>query len=398
MKKLKCNQGNYQCGGKCQPNVNECPTEIDSGKGGQIDAYTEIIESTQSKLSNTLTETQKNIPEVKELLDSYGLGTFFKYLKNNDFDDADINDKIDRFIDKYGLDEDEAIAVATWISDDYSIFNEPALKNKKPKKDVQEKINNLNRALESGKLPSYSIDNMLKLAGEISPESANIIRNDGLLVRGLDLSAAKAKKVFLSYKEKIGDTVTDNTFFASTALKDGELPFIQEDKFLIYVKPKENGNGKLVDYGKNELFEGEVLYKQNTNFKVLSVNTEKLNYEQVLNKDELEKIKNSTTYKIIVDKLPKKSFDHNLSLMGAIGRNYPIVLNNDDPEKFINYLTNLYGFKYSTKDKDYYLEIFNLLKGVIGSEKDFVWDVGGIYDKYSDIIGKLLYRVYLEEV
>lgn len=40
MKKLNCNQGNYQCGGKCQPNINECPTEIDSVTGGQIDTYT----------------------------------------------------------------------------------------------------------------------------------------------------------------------------------------------------------------------------------------------------------------------------------------------------------------------------------------------------------------------
>jgi serine/threonine protein kinase len=55
MRKLKCNTGNYQCGGKCQPNSNECFVDVSSDN---------------SKLLNTVSD---NINKVSDQSESYDI-------------------------------------------------------------------------------------------------------------------------------------------------------------------------------------------------------------------------------------------------------------------------------------------------------------------------------------
>ena len=62
MKQLNCSRGNYQCGGKCQPNTNKCPKSLQSESKSIVDTITKGI----SKFSNnleTLREYFDNLPE-----------------------------------------------------------------------------------------------------------------------------------------------------------------------------------------------------------------------------------------------------------------------------------------------------------------------------------------------
>ena len=88
--KLNCTTGNYQCGGKCQPNTNECPKELSSDTEKIIGKYTTMIK-TKSKKSTSIypkefEESFKNLDPDVEFDAKIGIRDYIKEMRNEDED------------------------------------------------------------------------------------------------------------------------------------------------------------------------------------------------------------------------------------------------------------------------------------------------------------------------
>jgi hypothetical protein len=81
--KLNCNSGNYQCGGKCQPDTNNCHVKKSEESSEKIETVVEAVKMIDSKV--TWLEEELDISEfpkeVRQLL------VEFTQIDSNNFDE-----------------------------------------------------------------------------------------------------------------------------------------------------------------------------------------------------------------------------------------------------------------------------------------------------------------------
>jgi hypothetical protein len=189
--------------------------------------------------------------------------------------DSWVKKKIDK-MKKFGLDEKEAVAIATWIGvestggvSNYSLMNkalyapdsisDPALKLG---------IDNLNAAAISGyaKIPSITNSVVAKLA---AAKSASFWPDQDL---SRHLSVPDPVAFVEKYRAAIGNEISEPTHFATTHLP--QLNWVEGDANITYkIKPKWDGTGqaKYIDNFKNGTSEGEIMYPPGSKFIVKAV-------------------------------------------------------------------------------------------------------------------------------
>ena len=95
--KLKCNVGNYQCGGKCQPNTNNCPND----NLQRVTPLANRFESIINKLSGDINKDQKPNEDIKKRINSE-LDKLSKSLsKGDEKESKNINKEINKIIDEF---------------------------------------------------------------------------------------------------------------------------------------------------------------------------------------------------------------------------------------------------------------------------------------------------------
>jgi len=253
MKRLNCNAGNYQCGGKCQPNTNKCPKNLDSGANSIVDSVTSGI----SKINNnidTLTEYFDNLPEEQREIYPQNLGIF----------ENDVG----------------ALGMQAYFSEDYPLINkyfyDPKYREVAPQ-DIKMKA----EAAEIGfkQMPIYSKE-------EIQEHySAKGIEYDGAtLYRGMAVFDPDFFNDFVNKHEE-GSTIEYPSFTSTSVANPNASNQRKVDggwgnkPIQVVIKQKERTTSKWVDRRKRKKDEGEMLYPPGQRFmveKVEKVEIEKL--------------------------------------------------------------------------------------------------------------------------
>lgn len=159
---LNCNSGNYQCGGKCQPNTNKCPSVASKEVNPQINRFTNIINSLSDSINkeknkkikdNIRNELDKlsaelNNPKVNKKEDI--INEIKDKVKYNDRL-RELDDQLDNFFSgnsgNYSMEEilKERDEIETEIRNNFQKLILGGLKNKngiKDPKEIEEKVNN----------------------------------------------------------------------------------------------------------------------------------------------------------------------------------------------------------------------------------------------------------------
>lgn len=285
--KLKCTPGNYQCGGKCQPNIFKCHNNIGGEKNPQIDRFGGLID----KLSESLASFQKKkinkeIDKLSRKLNNRIIEPDNESLKELDnilANDEYFKTKAAMIQEEYGIEDiREAGALAIWTSEYYSYMNELLYKTDIDLKNPPEEYKVFiaanyyaEKALNNSKIPKYSQEKMAEEQQKYKRKDLTPLAQDGKLRRGVK----NVPEGFVRrYVENNGKEITEEYFFATTAIAEKNFNFTKDADVIYEITPKKNSNGTMVDGAKNELFEGEVLYKPGTKFKVNGVKPEvKLN-------------------------------------------------------------------------------------------------------------------------
>lgn len=253
MRQLNCNAGNYQCGGKCQPNTNKCPKKL----GNQESLITEKITQNLSKINN-------NLEILKEYFQSLPIE----------------NQKI--FEQNIGIFENNvgALGMQAYFSEDYPLINkyfyDLSYREVAPQ-DIKMKA----EAAELGfkQMPNYSVE-------EIQEHYlAKGVEYDGQTVyRGMSIFDPDFFNEFIN-QHKEGSIIEYPSFTSTSvanpqATNQGKLDGgWSQKKIQITIKQKEKTSGKWVDKRKRSKDEGEILYPPNQRFlveKVEKVEREKL--------------------------------------------------------------------------------------------------------------------------
>lgn len=253
MKKLKCNVGNYQCGGKCQPNSNKCPKSLQSESNSIVDTVTKGI----SKLNNnldTLTEYFDNLPEEQRVIFEQNIGVF----KN------DVG----------------ALGMQAYFSEDYPLINKYFYDHKYREIAPQDiKMKALAADVGFKQLPNYPIE-------EIQEHYlAKGIEYDGeTLYRGMSIFDPDFFNDFINLHKE--NSIIEYPSFTSTSVanpnasKERKVDGSWGNKPIqMVIKQKEGTAGKWVDKRKRKKDEGEILYPPGQKFiveKVGKVEIEKL--------------------------------------------------------------------------------------------------------------------------
>jgi hypothetical protein len=186
------------------------------------------------------------------------------------------------------LSTNEAMGIALWISNEYSGMNNKLWMDvsdgdrEKLEKDPAEAMYfaanyfAYNAIISGGKIPKYNRQQMeIDIAeknNSLTKYEKLVINPRNILSRGLNhFNKSKVEELKKYYFDNLGKNIKEKTFFATTSLDTENIGFTRSAKVLYEVIPKENSNGVTVDKGKNELFEGEVLFAPGTDFNVIGV-------------------------------------------------------------------------------------------------------------------------------
>lgn len=295
--KLNCTSGNYQCGGKCQPNLFKCHSDVGGEKNPQIDRFGGLIDklseslnasSQKKKINEEIDKLSQELNNKKSLKDTNpriiepneeSLKMLDEILANDEY----FKMKSAKIQEEYGIEDiREAGALAIWTSEYYSYMNELLyntdidLENPPDEYKVFIAANYYaNKALNNDKMPKYSQEKMEEEQSEYKRKDLTPLAKDGKLRRGIkNVPDGFVRK----YVDNIGKETAEENFFATTAIAEKNFNFTKDADVIYEITPKKNSDGVMVDGAKNELFEGEVLYKPGTKFKVNGVKPEaKLN-------------------------------------------------------------------------------------------------------------------------
>lgn len=242
MRKLNCNPGNYQCGGKCQSNKKKCWRNTSSNSSDMLNQQLKLISNLSKKFNakryyESLEEISKSIqPQLQNIFEedylAWGLQSYFseQYKDINRF-----------FYDKSFV----------------------------PDIDIQMKAEALLEAFDQ--LKDYSKEEIINHYREKD------INYDGSTVyRGMSIENPEFFNYFVNNHEP-GSTIEYPSFTSTSVANPNDSKAKKVDgswgtkPLQIIIKQKDNTNGKWVDPYKKSKDEGEILYPPGQKFKVVSV-------------------------------------------------------------------------------------------------------------------------------
>lgn len=235
MEKLNCTTGNYQCGGKCQPNTNNCPNDIDKVDGEVISKYTTIIKKNAKNKSIVeypveFRDRLINLDEDLIFDTRRDIQTYIKDLRNEDEDfNRDYKNKDPRI--KNGI--------IYYSLDGYHNIN-PLLRD-------TSNINNI---------PDEDLAT-LKIVLDDFNKLENYNGNNGDLHRG--------ESPYINEELNIGDTYTNKGLLSTST--DINVAKMFEKGIMYRIIPKQYSNAKVLDYSN----EKEVIYNHGQQFTVVDI-------------------------------------------------------------------------------------------------------------------------------
>lgn len=284
----KCFKG-FPCGKTCISRTRNCWANLSTKDSRVAETFSQFVNrlvgignDNQSVISNPGTSELPHgiiIPneyQIKKLEDFFNKSNYWK-------------EKLEKVKKAYpDLSHNEAMGIALWISNEYAGMNDKLWMDisdenrEKLGKDPQEAMYfaanyfAYNAIISIDKIPKYNRSQMeidIVEKNKSLPDYMQLIINPkNILNRGLNgLDKYKVEKIKKYYSDNIGKTVEEKTFFATSSLDTENLGFTRKADILFEVIPNKNSKGVMVDKGKNELFEGEVLFAPGTPFKVLGV-------------------------------------------------------------------------------------------------------------------------------
>lgn len=372
MRQLNCSQGNYQCGGKCQPNSNKCPKNLQQESNSIVNTVTKGI----SKLNNnmeTLTEYFGNLPEEQREIFEQNQGIF----------ENDVG----------------ALGMQAYFSEDYPLINkyfyDPKYREVAPQ-DIKMKA----EAAEVGfkQLPNHSVE-------EIQEHySAKGVEYDGTTVyRGMAVFDPDLFNEFINLHKE--GSVIEYPSFTSTSMAN---PNASKERKVdggwgakaiqMEIKQKDGTSGKWVDQRKRKKDEAEILYPPGQRFEVEKVEKVEIEKLPARLRDPLKDIFKSTDEGFGID---------NLKLANILGGR-PVIEIMTNPEfAWIKYLLKKRGLPdLATLDTNTKLKDILTLSRHKGGKSSFyakasqsLLNVGNIQDSERTNEKEVLSaKIYLREV
>lgn len=256
--KLNCKANNSQCGGKCQPSTNRCPSEKSMEASSLLNKFVDI--TSPPAIYHPKNEAILEFAELnKDLIEFY----------------------TDLFAD-VELDEHETAAIMLWSSfneDDWESINRlrhspESITNPYLKEYAEEAGELLENALKKLKKTKLSFGTKTEASQKDDIDlqieksySAEKIREDGTVSRVLNIKGEKLQKYISNFES--GELYSESTFMATTANKK----FYNESANIkVIIEPKfKESSGIMIEVFKKQGSEAEVLFPPNTKFEVISV-------------------------------------------------------------------------------------------------------------------------------
>lgn len=291
--KSKCNRG-FPCGRTCISRKRQCWANLSSSDEKMAETFSQFVNrlvgignDTQSEIviplesSTTLVDLPPGIIEPSE----YSIKKLSEFFDKSNY----WKDKLEKVKTEFpDLEENEAMGIALWISNEYSGMNNKLWKDisdedrEKLEKDPAEAMYfaanyfAYNAIISGDKIPKYDRQQMeidIAEKNKTLPDYQQLSINPrNVLNRGLNrVDKSRVEEIKKYYSNNLGKTVQEKTFFATTSLDPEKIGFTSSANVLFEVIPKENSKGVMVDKGKNEAYEGEVLFAPGTNFNVVGV-------------------------------------------------------------------------------------------------------------------------------
>lgn len=272
----RCIKG-YKCGNSCISVKKQCRIEFPMGVSVSLDGSATFL---TVKKSNPFDKpSNADLKILKDTLKKQGAKT---------------KAKIKKFMAD-GLTEEEAMGVALWISfsNDYThmnrvIYNPESIGEPMTKFDKLGFTANYYAFEGLSKLPKFD-ENEVKSLGKERGHNAEEFLPSRKTTRALGIPMENLDNFLEKYKK--GEVITENTFFATSVLKDN--PFESNFTYNITMK-KEGTNGVSLDKYKNKVFEGEVIFPPGQKFKVKKIKKS----DRILFEDEKKALKAYEDFKL----------------------------------------------------------------------------------------------------
>lgn len=303
--KSKCNRG-FPCGRTCISRKRQCWANLSTSNSKMAETFSQFVNrivgignETQSEIvipleSSPTIVTEDEDEDTMVIVDlppgivepgEYSIKKLSEFFDKSNYWKEKLEKVKTEFPD---LDENEAMGIALWISNEYSGMNNKLWKDisdeerEKLEKDPAEAMYfaanyfAYNAIISGNKIPKYDRQQMeidIAEKNKTLPDYQQLAINPrNVLNRGLNrVDKYRVEEIKKYYSDNLGKTVQEKTFFATTSLNPENIGFTRSADILFEVIPKENSKGVMVDKGKNELYEGEVLFAPGTNFNVVGV-------------------------------------------------------------------------------------------------------------------------------
>jgi len=289
----KCSRG-FPCGKTCISRNRNCWANLSSKNQRIAESFSQFI----NRIVGIGNETQSEIVTPQQSVDSkvnlpkgivepgeYSIKKLSEFFDKSNY----WKEKLEKVKLEYpDLSTNEAMGIALWISNEYSGMNNKLWMDvsdgdrEKLEKDPAEAMYfaanyfAYNAIISGGKIPKYDRQQMeidVAEKNESLPDYQQLIINPrNVLNRGLNrVDKYRVEEIRKYYLDNLGKKIKEKTFFATTSLDPENNGFTRSANVLFEVIPNENSRGVMVDKGKNEAYEGEVLFAPGTDFNVIGV-------------------------------------------------------------------------------------------------------------------------------
>lgn len=413
--KSKCNRG-FPCGRTCISRKRQCWANLSTSNSKIAETFSQFVNRIVGigndiplELSTTIVAEDENTivdlpPGITEPSE-YSIKKLSEFFDKNNF--WNLKGKLEKVKTEFpDLEENEAMGIALWISNEYSGMNNKLWKDisdeerKKLEKDPAEAMFfaanyfAYNAIISGDKIPKYDRQQMeidiaeknktLQDYRQLSINSRNVLN------RGLnDVDKFRVEEIKKYYSDNLGNTVQEKTFFATTSLDPKNSVFTQSASILFEVIPNKNSKGVMVDKGKNEAYEGEVLFAPGTNFNVVGVEDIVVSNNPNVSIDYLNNLSNGNLPQQIKQKLESLSLP-NHEIIQIMNR-FVLRMEYDMPlDNFTKYMLSMFEKLTPELVKD----IYNLKESITPDDiksMDYINSNGGINISQS-------LKIILEEI
>lgn len=417
--KLNCETENYQCGGKCQPKSNKCPSERNEQISAQIDQVATAVKAISSRKP-----LRDNVAMLKSFSDGEPLDLEkidVSYLKNNNYFENYSSQIESVKAENVNISDAEAFGLSLWCSEGFEPLNQVIYSSDKEFKELDEETKELGTkggilAMSAmSKLEPFSERRFNELAAQQLDKEPDYDNKVNELHRVLDIPAENLNKFLKPYRDalKTDSVYREPTFFGTSVGDD----YVEGGTVEFVIKPKkESSQGRLVDQFKDQNYEEEVLYPPFSKFKVTKVSKSKKMSETEIQKAAAVQLSKVEPPKIEDEE--SKFIDKMTNAIHSRGAKKDSLV--DELKNLSSYIDSLYTYGVDEKASDrpimsWTLNTFNLLgylttDDIPAAEKKLILQLKEKLDKISKERAKVYddlrngnesgrkTEIYLEEV